>query len=201
MLSSLIEETRGLMAAAGTTAVSDAEVGEAEELMARARRILERDRRDRVHRKPLDADWVERAQAGEPVHMAWLNPLRIPVEISISGPRAVAAFLPTALHEGPPGCLHGGFAAALLDHLLGVLLSAQGFPAFTANLHLDYHRTTVLDTPCKLGGEVVSIEGRKVTTRTWIEQAGAVTVSGTGLFVRPTGRSFAGLGRVEDTGA
>lgn len=201
VLTSLVEETRRVMWAAGTTEVSNADVREAEQLLTRARTVLDRSRRDRVHRVPISLDWADRAQAGEPVRMAWLNPLRIPVEISIDGPRARATLTPGALHEGPPGCLHGGFAAALLDHVLGVLLAAQGILAFTANLHLDFHRTTVLDVPCELGGEVVTVDGRKVMTRAFIRQDGLTTVSGEGLFVQPEGLHLAGSGSVEETGA
>lgn len=201
VLTSVVTETREVMWAAGTTEVSDAEIREAERLLAQARRILDRSRRDRVHRVPLTADWIERARAGEPVHMAWLNPLRIPVEIFIDGPHARSTLTPGALHEGPPGCLHGGFAAALLDHVLGVLLAAQGILAFTANLHLDFHRTTLLDIPCELGGEVVSVQGRKVRTRAFISQDGTTTVSGEGLFIQPEGLHIAGVGPVEETGA
>jgi acyl-coenzyme A thioesterase PaaI-like protein len=186
-LTRLVEATRELMWAAGTTDVDPAELREAEELLSQASAILSRKRRDRVHRMPVTRDWTDRAQQGEPVEMAWLNPLRIPLSMRVEGRRATACFLPEALHEGPPDCLHGGFGAALLDHVLGVLVSAQGLPAFTAALELSYLSPTVLDEPAEVGGEVVAVTGRKVRTRGWIRQGDRTTIEATGLFIQPEG--------------
>lgn len=197
-LTSLIDTTREVMWAAGTTEVSDDDVHEAERLLAQAAVILVRVARDRVHRTPVTPEWAELARTGEPVQMAWLNPLRIPVEVLISGRRGTATLVPGALHEGPQGCLHGGFSAAILDHLLGVLLSALGMPAFTASLTLSYHRPTLLDLPAEFGGELVSVDGRKIGTRAWIHQDGVDTVTGEGLFIVPAGLHIDGLTRVTE---
>jgi len=187
-VASLVATTRDLMLAAGTTDVEPAHIDEAEALLRRAAELLGARRRPRVHRLVVDQAWATRARAGElPIHLAPLNPLGIPLTLKIDGTRATASMTPGPLHEGPPNLFHGGFSAAVLDHLLGVLISAQGIPAFTAHLELDYLAGIRLDEPVEFVGEVVSIEGRKVTARAWIEQDGTCAVEAHGLFIQPEG--------------
>ncbi|WP_235734534.1 PaaI family thioesterase [Nocardioides alcanivorans] len=190
-LTRLVESTRSLMSAAGTTDVDVATLQEATNLLDQVTEMLGRQRRDRVHRIPITPTWTERAQRGEPVRMASLNPMRIPISLHVDGRRATARFLPSALFEGPPDCLHGGFAAALIDHLLGMLVSAQGIPGLTASLELRFRRPTALDIECEVGGEVRDVSGRKFLADAWIRQSGEVTVEATGLFVRPDGLELA----------
>jgi acyl-coenzyme A thioesterase PaaI-like protein len=102
------------------------------------------------------------------------------------GARATANLTPDALHEGPPGLLHGGFSAALLDALLGTLIATQGLFAYTANLQLRYLRGTVLDEPVEIVGEVTRVVGRKVYAEGWISQYGRRTVEAQGVFVEPS---------------
>ncbi|WP_296606572.1 PaaI family thioesterase [Nocardioides sp.] len=184
-LTRLVDATRELMAAAATTDVEPDEVARATSLIEQATEELSARRRDRVHRMPLDADWAARARAGEPVTMAWLNPLRFPLEVVIEGRRATTTMVPEAIHEGPPESLHGGWTAAILDHLLGILICAHDLPARTAQLTLTYRRGTRLDVPTEFGGEIVEIQGRKAVTRAWVRQEGVTTVEADGLFVLP----------------
>jgi len=180
-LNDLIAATRELMLAAGTTDVEPDRIRQAESLIAEATRLLGEERRMRVHRPP-----VERAVAGERLfHLAPLNPLGIPLVLSVTGRRGTATLVPGALHEGPPGLLHGGFSAAVLDHVLGVLIFAQGLPVFTATLELTFRKSIVLDEPMEIVGEVTRIEGRKAWAEAFISQHGLRTVEARGLFVRP----------------
>ncbi len=47
-------------------------------------------------------------------------------------------FLPLA--EGPPGCVHGGASAALMDELMGVLAWDQDFLSVTEKLQLHFEK-------------------------------------------------------------
>lgn len=185
-LSGLIATTRELMVAAATTDVGPDRIGQAEGLIADATRLLGAERREHVHRPPVDPRWAEPGVTGEhSVRLAPFNRLGIPLVLSITGRRGTATLTPGALHEGPPGLFHGGFSAAVLDHLLGVLIFAQGLPAFTASLELAYRKGTVLDEPVDIVGEVTRIEGRKAWAEAFISQRGARTVEARGLFVGP----------------
>ena len=49
-----------------------------------------------------------------------------------------------AAYEGPPGHVHGGVAALVLDHVLGAAASSQEKPRLTGTITLRYLRTTRL---------------------------------------------------------
>ncbi|MET7896521.1 PaaI family thioesterase [Streptomyces mirabilis] len=192
-LAGLTAVTGDLMLAVGTTDVGPDRIRRAEQLIVEATELLAEERLPHAHRPPADARRPETPGASERcVQLAPLNPLGIPLVVSVTGQRGTATLVPTALHEGPPGLFHGGFSAAVIDHLLGILIFAQGMPAFTATLDLTYHAGTVLDEPIDIVGEVTRIEGRKAWAEATISQRGRRTVEALGLFVRPvslTGRA------------
>ncbi|WP_043807353.1 PaaI family thioesterase [Rhodococcus triatomae] len=88
-----------------------------------------------------------------------------------------------AAYEGPPGHVHGGICALVLDHLLGVTASAAA-RRFTGTLTLRYVRATPLG-PLRAEADVVSVEGRKGTVRGTLSVATGVTVEAEGIFVAP----------------
>ncbi|QIK68189.1 PaaI family thioesterase [Nocardioides sp. HDW12B] len=91
-----------------------------------------------------------------------------------------------ALYEGPPGLVHGGVSALLLDQLLGESAAVGGGPGMTARLTLHYRRPTPLG-PLHLEGWLESSEGRKSVVRGEIRDPdGRVTVEAEGLFVLPS---------------
>jgi acyl-coenzyme A thioesterase PaaI-like protein len=185
VLSELVATTRDLMHATGTTAAQPEQIRQAQRLIADAAALLGEQPRTRLHRWPFAQRWAERARSGEEqIHLAPLNPLYIPLAVTIQGQRASAVMTPGALHEGPPDHFHGGFSAAILDHLLGHLVFAQGIPAVTAHLDLTYHKAVVLDEPIEIIGEVTAVDGRKVHADAWISQHGVRAVDARGLFIQ-----------------
>ncbi|MBM7517154.1 PaaI family thioesterase [Nocardioides nitrophenolicus] len=89
-----------------------------------------------------------------------------------------------AAYAGPPGKLHGGVGALLLDVLLSSLVQHHGVPAVTASLRLDYRAPTPLDAPLRITGEVVARSGRKVETVGALWHGEVATVEARGLFVQ-----------------
>ena len=89
-----------------------------------------------------------------------------------------------AAYEGPPGLVHGGVAALILDQLLGEATGAGGKPGMTATLTLHYRRATPLGD---LHGEawIERSEGIKTWARGRISDAAGVTVEAEGLFILP----------------
>lgn len=65
-------------------------------------------------------------------------------------------------YEGPPGCVHGGFVAAVFDELLGATQSLSGIQGMTAHLDVDYRSPTPLGEDLSLLGWVERTEGRKI---------------------------------------
>jgi hypothetical protein len=181
----LVEATRRLMRHVSTSPASP------ESLRAAARRIngVVADlgpAGPRVLRVPFDEAAADRVRNGAPWPMFVFNPMAAPLVIHVEGRRAWGELTPGALYEGPPGFLHGGFSAHLLDALLGTLVQAQGTPGYTAQLDLSFHAPTLLDRPTLVEGEMGESEGRKMRAVGWISQDGRRTVEARGLFVGPS---------------
>jgi len=98
--------------------------------------------------------------------------------------RAEADFTLGAAYEGPPGMVHGGVTALLLDQLCGEAAAAGGSPGMTGTLSLRYLRPTPL-------GEVSGAawidrtEGAKTMVKGQLATSGGVTVECEGLFILP----------------
>jgi acyl-coenzyme A thioesterase PaaI-like protein len=86
-------------------------------------------------------------------------------------------------YQGPPGFVHGGISALLLDHTLGVANHWAGPSGMTAELTLRYRRPTPLFEPLTVTGRQVSVDGRKIRTTGTITAGGEVCVAADGLFV------------------
>jgi acyl-coenzyme A thioesterase PaaI-like protein len=86
-------------------------------------------------------------------------------------------------YQGPPGCVHGGISALLLDHTLGVANHWAGESGMTGTLTLRYHRPTPLFEELVVTGRQVSVDGRKIRTTGEITAGGEVCVSADGIFV------------------
>jgi acyl-coenzyme A thioesterase PaaI-like protein len=89
-----------------------------------------------------------------------------------------------AAYEGPPGHVHGGVAALLLDHLMGVTASAGAVPSVTGTLTLRYRRLTPLGK-LRVEGWIDRHEGYKTFVLAQITDADGVTVGAEGIFVMP----------------
>jgi uncharacterized protein (TIGR00369 family) len=68
--------------------------------------------------------------------------------------RVTATFTPGDEHQGYPGVLHGGIAAALLDEALGRVAIGRGVWLMTARMELRYKRTIPLGQPLTVVGQV-----------------------------------------------
>ena len=91
-------------------------------------------------------------------------------------------------YQGPPGCVHGGYLAAIFDNLLGVLpyrLTGQK-GAFTGRLTVRYRALTPLNTELVLTGRLTNVRSRRVTTAGQCHADGRLTAEAEALFVRPT---------------
>lgn len=125
-------------------------------------------------------------QLGSPV-TGVLNPIAPPIELDVSGDGTVRAeFTLSPVYEGPPGFVHGGVSAMILDHLSGAAAAANGTPGMTAGLDLRYRRPTPHSVPLAAEARTVRVDGRKtfVDSRI-IGPGGEVTAEATAVFVMP----------------
>lgn len=89
-----------------------------------------------------------------------------------------------AAYEGPPGHVHGGVCALILDHVLGATAHQPGRPAYTGTLTLRYVRGTPLG-PLRAEAYVDRIEGVKTFAKGHIADARGTTVTAEGVFIIP----------------
>ncbi|MBV8928720.1 MAG: PaaI family thioesterase [Mycobacteriaceae bacterium] len=89
-----------------------------------------------------------------------------------------------AAYEGPPGHVHGGVCAMILDHVVGDAASSPPKPAFTGTLTLRYLRPTPLG-PLRAEARVERIEGVKTFAVGHLADADGITVEAEGVFITP----------------
>jgi acyl-coenzyme A thioesterase PaaI-like protein len=80
------------------------------------------------------------------------NPISPPalLEIDADARRVVGEVEFGRAFEGAPGCVHGGFVAAVLDEALGMACIFGGGPAMTAELTTRFLRHTPIEMPLKI---------------------------------------------------
>jgi uncharacterized protein (TIGR00369 family) len=75
---------------------------------------------------------------------------------------ATASVNLTRLHQGPPGYIHGGIIATLMDEAMSKLNRPLNVIAMTRHLAVDYLRPAPLGIPLTLIGHHISRHGRKL---------------------------------------
>ncbi len=95
---------------------------------------------------------------------------------------------PTAFN-GPPGCVHGGALAALIDEMLGLVGVVNGLGGFTGTLTVVYHSPTPLYTPLTLRSWIERVDGRKVFSSGEIRVGEQLCASADAIFIQPKPRS------------
>ena len=94
--------------------------------------------------------------------------------------------------EGPPGYLHGGIVATLLDESMSKAVRAKGFTAMTRHIEVEYLRPTPSGAPLRIEGRTVQSDGRKHRTEARILDAAGVTLAqAKGLFIEVGPRAAA----------
>lgn len=90
----------------------------------------------------------------------------------------------TRLHEGPPGYVHGGIIATLLDEAMSKLNRPLNVLAVTRHMQIDYLRPAPLHEPLILVGRHLRREGRKIFHQAELQQANETVIArAQGLFV------------------
>lgn len=113
------------------------------------------------------------------------NPVAPPLRIEHdSSGRAWSTFHLGAAYEGPPGLVHGGVSALILDQMLGEAAGAGGKPGMTGTLTLRYRRGTPLG---ELSAEahIDRVEGVKTYAVGHVADAEGMTVEAEGVFILP----------------
>jgi acyl-coenzyme A thioesterase PaaI-like protein len=151
-----------------------------------------------LERKQRTVTTLRHEGTGRP--LVWANPavglrnaIAPPMEIQHTDDgRCVSEFHLSGAYEGPPGWVHGGICALVLDHILGEAAS-DGLtqPKFTGIITLRYLRGTPLG-PLRAEAFIERIEGVKTFARGHLSDADGTTVEADGVFIQPTWARDAG---------
>ncbi|UMB71961.1 PaaI family thioesterase [Mycobacterium paraterrae] len=145
----------------------------------------------RLRRRQTDGSFGVRYLAtGE--RMAWgnavigiRNPLAPPIQIRHDDSGAsVCEFHLGAAYEGPPGHVHGGVAALVLDHVLGDAASDGINPRLTGTINFRYVRATRLGD-LHAEARIIRTEGVKTYAVGHLADDQGVTVEAEGVFIEP----------------
>jgi acyl-coenzyme A thioesterase PaaI-like protein len=112
------------------------------------------------------------------------NPIAPPLVVEQSESGVFTDFHLGAAYEGPPGHVHGGVAALVLDHILGAAASSPETPRLTGTITLRYLRVTRLG---RLHAEarITRTDGVKTFTAGYLADDGGITVEAEGVFIQP----------------
>lgn len=166
---------------------------EADEDTIRQARIAIQTATDALRGKVRDESQVVRyAVDGRPV--VWSNaviglrnPIAPPLTIQHDGDRTRcwSEFTLNAAYEGPPGLVHGGVCALILDHVLGEAAS-EGLtkPLFTGTITVRYVRGTPLGR-LRAEAAVERTEGFKTFVSGHLSDVEGITAEAEGIFIQP----------------
>jgi acyl-coenzyme A thioesterase PaaI-like protein len=149
--------------------------------------------------QPGDPEWYAFFDHSPFIGLA--NPLSPPVHLEYRDDRVYGTVTFGAAYEGPPGCVHGGYVAAVFDELLGATQSLSGDQGMTAHLGVDYRRPTPLGVPLTLEGWFDRRDGRKIYASAAMYADGELTAEANGLFIAFDRGKFAALLAARDEGA
>jgi uncharacterized protein (TIGR00369 family) len=117
------------------------------------------------------------------------NPTGLQLEFLLAEDGSVVS-LPTIPEsfEGPPGYVHGGIIATLLDETMSKSVRARGLTAMTRQMEINLLRPVHSGAPLRLEGHIVRSDGRKHWTEARILDArGHVLAEANGLFIELRG--------------
>lgn len=118
-----------------------------------------------------------------------------------ANPVATCHFQLDRNHEGPPGHIHGGIVATLLDEAMSKINRPLNVLAMTRHMEVDYLRPVPLYQPLVLTSRHVQREGRKLFHEAEIQNAEGVPLArAKGLFIVVDEKllALAGLTQPED---
>ena len=143
-------------------------------------------------RQPDESQVVRYSVGGRPV--VWgnaviglRNAIAPPLTIhhDDDGTRCWSEFTLNSAYEGPPGLVHGGVCALVLDHVLGEAASAGlTKPLFTGTLTVRFVRGTPLGR-LRADAAVERTEGVKSFVSGHLSDGEGITVEAEGIFIKP----------------
>ena len=181
----LTDDVRELIRLALSTDADADSIGAARTAIRTANDVLRSRQRD-------ESQVVRYSVGGRPV--VWSNAV-IGLRNAIAPPliihhdddatRCWSEFTLSSAYEGPPGLVHGGVCALVLDHVLGEAASAGlTKPLFTGTLTVRFVRGTPLGR-LRADAAVERTEGVKSFVSGHLSDGEGITVEAEGIFIKP----------------
>jgi acyl-coenzyme A thioesterase PaaI-like protein len=123
------------------------------------------------------------------------NPLAPPAELVVDRDEKTVTgdVFFGAAYQGAPGCVHGGFVAALFDEALGMATIFSGQPGMTGWIKVSYRSPTPLETPLRISARMDDFTGRKIMTSAELMAGDTLVAEATGLLITIPNEKFAQL--------
>jgi uncharacterized protein (TIGR00369 family) len=97
--------------------------------------------------------------------------------------RIFASFKFSEYQQGPPGFVHGGASAAVMDEAMGLAVFHSGYKVVTANLSIEYGKPIPLGKPVKIQAVMSGkTESRILALGEILLPDGSVAVSAKGIY-------------------
>lgn len=86
--------------------------------------------------------------------------------------------------EGPPGHVHGGWVAGVLDHLMGMTHVRTGHPGMTGGLSVRYLKPTPLNQRIEVSAEATELDDKRTEVKADMRCGDTTTATAEAIFVR-----------------
>ena len=92
--------------------------------------------------------------------------------------------------EGPPGHVHGGWVAGVLDHLMGITHVRTDQPGMTGGLSVRYLRPTPLNQVIEVSAEATELDDKRTEVKAAMRYGETATATAEAMFVRVDRKQF-----------
>jgi acyl-coenzyme A thioesterase PaaI-like protein len=194
-LTRLVEALRRVNAACATRRASPRSTDELAKVLHRVAEELEAFPLEPVvpAQLEIDSNDLHERTPFDPV-IGRMSPLAVPVIVSREPPGAVGRATFREEHEGPPGCVHGGWLAASFDMVLHAANRFAGYQGPTRRLELRYRRPTRLREEVRFEASLESVSEEAAIVRGRAQQRGESTVEAIGEFRILTDQGWRSIG-------
>lgn len=127
-----------------------------------------------------------------------MNPIAPPITVDIVDDVVMSTVNFSEAYQGPPGTVHGGWVAALLDETMGRTRLLVDNNVVTGSLHVRYVAPTPINTDLVGRAWIVDRQDKKMVVHGEIRAGESVTATAEGIFVYIARERFASLGKLDN---
>lgn len=127
-----------------------------------------------------------------------MNPIAPPITVDIVDNIVLSTVSFSEAYQGPPGTVHGGWVAALLDETMGRTRLLVDNNVVTGSLHVRYVAPTPINTDLVGRAWIVDRQTKKMIVYGEIRAGETVTATAEGVFVYIARERFVSLGNTDN---